>query len=321
MAPLNVDGSCTPTRPISAAEIDLDYVSKRLCEPVAPRNDIVIPATPEPHSGPPTPPPPNALHPLEYYRAESELRLAVLNHGRLTQSDPCATIEDPRYYIIQTEFFSQNVVDYEDRRQKIEDSYYWRCEANHYRSQGGSGASIDRFLIFDCVYWKIELEYMVPKSRLPEHQKIAVVEYWQIRLRHFAKLSDARDLDSQEEDAAVSQGPPTPALTFSPPNVRQALKRKRSVLEASVSPTGTSNASENPNTSDWSRDAAVKKMKSANNAQLSQDTRLSRRVSTTAPVSGCGTNLTGVSTLRPQRLRRSTRGSARGERLQNLEAG
>ena len=237
MAILNLEEKNTPVRPRAAVEPDLDYVSKALLENAAPRDysSILEPKLIlSPLSGPCTPPPIDPLHPLQYFSYLADRSLQILQHGQ-PNLDYRASIESRVYWTSEAKFFSQDVPNYEAQRQKIENSYYWRCEANHWRSERNICAQEDRFSIGDCTYWRIELEHMVPKTRLEERRKIPDLEYWRIEQWHYNELLQLQDAHLRISNLTTPQVSPTPAeldCQLPPSTRRSSLKRKRAAVES-----------------------------------------------------------------------------------------
>ena len=266
MAILNFEGRRTPIESPKVLQpaLDLEFIWAKLQANPTPRDYSSISDTTSPSSasGPRTPPFTDPLHPLEYFRSLCEIRLQTLWHDR-----PCIehrqSINNWVYWSIEVRFLSHAVPHYEQKREQIPDTYYWKCEAKHWKKLHQEKVQGDRFDIPDCKYWKIELELLrqLPETRVTERRKISNENYWQIELWHYEDWKTqsqpppdddtvsylGEHLPLQREVSKRVQ-PPSPLLPSTPTEVsskqpawtnRSELKRKRSATESS-SHSGTS---------------------------------------------------------------------------------
>ena len=261
MAILNFEGRRTPIEPrkILQPALDLEYLWKELQANPTPRDYACIPdttSTTSSPSGPRTPPFADPLHPVEYFRSLCEIRLQILWHDR-HRIEYRESINDWVYWSIEVEFLSQDVPCYEQKREQISDSRYWKCEAKYWRKLHQGKVQGDRFDIPDYKYWRIELELLrqLPETRAKERRKIPSEIYWQIELWHYEDLK-ARSRSSPDGDAVPylednlqlqweilkRAQPPAPFVPPTPTELsstqsawtnRSKLKRKRSATGSS----------------------------------------------------------------------------------------
>lgn len=157
---------------------NLDIVSQRLEAFNNDRSpklsvDLARPLT----ESPKTPPYPNPLDPLEYWRVWSQVKAQQL-HLVDRCNDHRSLITDFEYWRTEAEFLAANAVHSEEERLQIRDVDYWRIESLYwFNAWMGKEMFARRRDINNPVYWRCEAAFWtqtIPCTR----ENIVDIKYW-----------------------------------------------------------------------------------------------------------------------------------------------
>jgi len=133
---------------------------------------------------PKTPPYPNPLDPLEYWRVWSQVKAQQL-HLLDRCSDHRSLIADFEYWRTEAEFLASRAVHCEERRLQIRDVDYWRIESLYwFNAWMRKDMFARRRDINDLVYWRCEAAFWTQTTNFTR-EDIVNAEYWQTETDYY----------------------------------------------------------------------------------------------------------------------------------------
>lgn len=145
-----------------------------------------------------TPPYPDPMNPVEFFRTLSLSKEAQLRYILDPGASHRDAINHAEYWRCEAKFWATQLGAKETDREKIEDAEYWRCEASFWETAWKSKQGrVDRFQILDTSYWKSEAYYW--KSKLwtdRDHchrtslSEISDKRYWERENEHYNIILD-----------------------------------------------------------------------------------------------------------------------------------
>lgn len=196
---------------------DLDIVSQRLMTVQDDRDpkpfvDLARPLT----ESPKTPPYPNPLNPLEYWRVWSQVKAQQL-HLMDRCSDYRSLIADFEYWRTEAEFLASEAVHSEERRLQIRDIDYWRIESLYwFNAWMRKDMFAQRRDIDDPVYWRCEAAFWTQTIAFTR-EDIVDAKYWQTENDHYNLQFDSLAVDTTSPSQLTTSNTTSTAPSSRPP--------------------------------------------------------------------------------------------------------
>ncbi len=244
---------------------DLNIVSQRLMAVKDDRDpkrfvDLVPPLTESPE----TPPYPNPLDPVEYWRVWSQVKAQQL-HLMDRFSDHRSLIADFEYWRTEAEFLASRAIHSEKRRLQIRDVDYWRIESLYwFNAWMRKDIIAQRRDIDDVIYWRCEATFWTQTVAFTR-EAIVDAKYWQTETNHY----------NLQLDNTVDATSPSQLTTSSIVNITSTAPSSRPTTRAPSSVEAMQPLNQSTQQRRSSRLRA--RTQRAINAKLNEDKSLSKR--------------------------------------------
>ena len=191
--------------PLEHPAPDLDAVSQKLLD-----NDEILhlkcldAGSQSSAESPKTPPYPNPLDPVEYWRVWSQFKAQKLRSVDTTCNHR-ALIADYEYWRTESEFLAFKITNSEKRRQQIQDTDYWKIESRHWHTAWRTkNDEAHRRDINSLAYWRCEAAFW-NRTLASFREEVDDANYWKTEHDHYASK-----LNSLVADVLRSPHPAAP---------------------------------------------------------------------------------------------------------------